>query len=87
MQNMVPGNAITTYYTPNMYAYNLTFAGNQSQLRRRAGHRDGRHHHGHRVRRPAQQHEGADEVRPRGGTRAPGFNGARGARATEDSIR
>ncbi len=27
---MVPGNAITTYYTPNMYAYNLSFAGNQS---------------------------------------------------------
>ena len=26
----VPGNAITTYYTPNMYAYNLSFAGNQS---------------------------------------------------------
>lgn len=30
MQNMVPGNAISTYYTPNMYAYNLSFAGNQS---------------------------------------------------------
>ncbi|NMM94138.1 carbohydrate ABC transporter permease [Bifidobacterium oedipodis] len=30
MQNMVPGNAITTYYTPNMYAYNLSFTGNQS---------------------------------------------------------
>jgi len=30
MQNMVPGNAIGTYYTPNMYAYNLSFAGNQS---------------------------------------------------------
>ena len=30
MQNMVPGNAINTYYTPNMYAYNLSFAGNQS---------------------------------------------------------
>ncbi|MDT7511131.1 sugar ABC transporter permease [Bifidobacterium sp. H6bp9] len=30
MQNMVPGNAITTYYTPNMYAYNLSFSGNQS---------------------------------------------------------
>ena len=30
LQNMVPGNAITTYYTPNMYAYNLSFAGNQS---------------------------------------------------------
>ena len=27
---MVPGNAITTYYTPNMYAYNLSFTGNQS---------------------------------------------------------
>ncbi len=27
---MVPGNAITTYYTPNMYAYNLSFCGNQS---------------------------------------------------------
>ena len=27
---MVPGNAITTYYTPNMYAYNLSFSGNQS---------------------------------------------------------
>ena len=30
MQNMVPGNAISTYYTPNMYAYNLSFTGNQS---------------------------------------------------------
>ncbi|WEV75862.1 sugar ABC transporter permease [Bifidobacterium sp. ESL0800] len=30
MQNMVPGNAITTYYTPNMYAYNLSFTGGQS---------------------------------------------------------
>ena len=30
MENMVPGNAITTYYTPNMYAYNLSFSGNQS---------------------------------------------------------
>ncbi|MCI1219637.1 MAG: sugar ABC transporter permease [Bifidobacterium sp.] len=30
LQNMVPGNAITSYYTPNMYAYNLSFAGNQS---------------------------------------------------------
>ncbi|MBD3900687.1 sugar ABC transporter permease, partial [Bifidobacterium longum subsp. longum] len=30
LQNMVPGNAITTYYTPNMYAYNLCFSGNQS---------------------------------------------------------
>jgi multiple sugar transport system permease protein len=29
MQNMVPGNAITTYWTPNMYAYNLSFSGNQ----------------------------------------------------------
>ena len=30
LQTMVPGNAITTYYTPNMYAYNLSFTGNQS---------------------------------------------------------
>ncbi len=30
LQNMVPCNAITTYYTPNMYAYNLSFSGNQS---------------------------------------------------------
>jgi multiple sugar transport system permease protein len=30
LQNMVSGNAITTYYTPNMYAYNLSFAGGQS---------------------------------------------------------
>ena len=30
LQNMVPGNAISTYYTPNMYAYNLSFNGNQS---------------------------------------------------------
>jgi multiple sugar transport system permease protein len=27
---MVPGNTITTYYTPNMYAYNLSFMGGQS---------------------------------------------------------
>jgi multiple sugar transport system permease protein len=30
LQPMVPGNAITTYYTPNMYAYNLSFSGGQS---------------------------------------------------------
>lgn len=30
LQNMVPGNSITTYYTPNMYAYNLSFAANQT---------------------------------------------------------
>ena len=30
LQKMVPGNAITTYYTPNMYAYNLSFTGGQS---------------------------------------------------------
>lgn len=30
LQSMVPGNAITTYYTPNMYAYNLSFMGGQS---------------------------------------------------------
>lgn len=30
LQSMVPGNAITTYYTPNMYAYNLSFTGGQS---------------------------------------------------------
>lgn len=30
MQSMVPGNVITTYWTPNMYAYNLSFSGNQS---------------------------------------------------------
>ena len=30
MQNMVAGNTITTYYTPNMYAYNLSFSGNQA---------------------------------------------------------
>ena len=28
--DQIPGNSITTYYTPNMYAYNLSFAGNQS---------------------------------------------------------
>jgi multiple sugar transport system permease protein len=30
LQSMVPGNTITTYYTPNMYAYNLSFMGGQS---------------------------------------------------------
>lgn len=30
MQNMVPRSIITTFYTPNMYAYNLSFSGNQS---------------------------------------------------------
>lgn len=30
LQPMVPGNTITTYYTPNMYAYNLSFMGGQS---------------------------------------------------------
>ena len=32
------------------------------ELRGRSGHRDGRHHHGHRLRRAAEEHEGADEV-------------------------
>ena len=64
LQNMVPGNAITTYYTPNMYAYNLSFAGQPVELRRRPGDHDGRDHDGDRVRGAAQQHEGADEVRP-----------------------
>ena len=30
LQNMVPGNAITSYWTPNMYAYSLSFSGNQA---------------------------------------------------------
>jgi multiple sugar transport system permease protein len=30
LQSMVPGNVITTYYTPNMYAYNLSFMGGQA---------------------------------------------------------
>lgn len=30
LKNMVPGNTIATYYTPNMYAYNLSFTANQS---------------------------------------------------------
>ncbi|KFI83325.1 carbohydrate ABC transporter permease [Bifidobacterium psychraerophilum] len=30
LQSIVPGNAITTYFTPNMYAYNLSFMGGQS---------------------------------------------------------
>lgn len=30
MQNMVPGNAISSSYTPNMYAYTLSFSGGQS---------------------------------------------------------
>ena len=30
LQNMVPGNVITSYYTPNMYAYSLSFSGGQS---------------------------------------------------------
>ena len=30
MQSMVPGNSITSYFTPKMYAYNLSFSGNQS---------------------------------------------------------
>ena len=62
LQNMVPGNAITTYYTPNMYAYNLSFSGNQSNYAAALADRDGRDHHGHRLHRPAQQPQGADEV-------------------------
>lgn len=27
---MVPGNVITTYYAPNIYAHNLSFIGDQS---------------------------------------------------------
>ena len=30
LKNMVPGNTIATYYTPNMYAYNLSFTANQA---------------------------------------------------------
>ena len=30
LQAMVPGNTITTYFTPNMYAYNLSFLGGQA---------------------------------------------------------
>jgi multiple sugar transport system permease protein len=30
LQSMVPGSVITSYYTPNMYAYNLSFVGNES---------------------------------------------------------
>ncbi len=30
LKTMVPGNVITTYYTPNMYAYNLSFMGGES---------------------------------------------------------
>lgn len=30
LQSMVPGNVITSYWTPNMYAYNLSFSGNQA---------------------------------------------------------
>ncbi|WP_270416453.1 carbohydrate ABC transporter permease [Bifidobacterium pseudolongum] len=30
MQNMVPGNSISSSYTPNMYAYTLSFSGGQS---------------------------------------------------------
>ena len=30
MKSMVPENSITSYFTPNMYAYNLSFSGNQS---------------------------------------------------------
>ena len=35
LQNMVPGNAITTYYTPNMYAYNLSFSSTSRIMRPR----------------------------------------------------
>ena len=45
--------------------------GQPVELRGRAGHHDGGHHDGDRVRGADQQHEGTDEVRPRGG-RAPG---------------
>lgn len=30
LKSMAPGNVITTYYTPNMYAYNLSFMGDQA---------------------------------------------------------
>ena len=30
LESMVPGNSIPTYFTPNMYAYNLSFSGGQS---------------------------------------------------------
>lgn len=30
LSTMAPGNVISSYFTPNMYAYNLSFLGNQS---------------------------------------------------------
>lgn len=30
LQNIVPSNGINSYYTPNLYAYNLSFTGNES---------------------------------------------------------
>ncbi len=53
LQNMVPGNAITTYYTPNMYAYNLSFTGNQSNYAAALAIVMAIINHGHCVCRPA----------------------------------
>ena len=62
LQNMVPGNAITTYYTPNMYAYNLSFSGNQSNYAAALAIVMAVITMAIAYSGPAQQPEGADEV-------------------------
>ena len=63
---MVPGNSITTYYTPNMYAYNLSFAGSQSNYAAALAITMAVITMAIAYVGAAQQHEGADEVTPWG---------------------
>jgi len=62
LQSLAPG-VITTYYTPNMYAYNLAFNGQEYKLLRRdRGHPRRRHRHCRLRRAAARQPNGARTV-------------------------
>ena len=52
-----PERRSRTYFTPNMYAYNLSFAGQQFNYAADDRDHHGRHHRRHRLRRPAARHE------------------------------
>ena len=81
-------NIITTYFTPNMYAYNLSFAGQQYNALGHGRDRHGRDHRGDRLRRAAPRlAEGrtmsatvAPEVRPVDEQRADAASARRGSR-------
>ena len=55
LKSLAP-NAITTYFTPNLYTYSLSFSRPAVQLRRHGRDPHGRRHHGRRLRRTAARH-------------------------------